>query len=361
MKSIPSRKSRLAVLLLCLVPLSVNSFTSFSQVLRPATSCPPVGAHCIALKAASKDEASGSEAPLELTMSRRKALASGIMAVSVGTWGMVPHKSLAKEQQQVGSSPDRPIAILGASGRTGMEVAQALAKEGLYSVTMTRSGKDPFQIIKLKPEIKSYIQHFPNTVNVVDRESLKASLDQAHASGIIFCASASPKGGNAFEVDDKGVGNAAEAALDLNARLILVSALAVDRPNSKSYQVTNTLGGNLNGIMDAKLAGENKVREILNKKKDYVIIRPGVLMNGGSRQGPLGLALNQGDTIGGGMSRDELAGVVVGGLLSGKRGVTVEVYRRSTATALQPTFDLPSGKESYSSSYIGLFDSVERE
>ena len=138
----------------------------------------------------------------------------------------------------------------------------------------------------------------------------------------------------------------------------MVSALAVDRPDSKSFQITNTLGGNLKGIMDAKLQGEQKVRQTLNDTKDYVIVRPGVLMNGKTTGGVAGIEVNQGDTIGGGLSRDELAGIVVGALTSGKKGATVEAYRKSTATKLQPEFSIPSGREVTASSYEGLFTPV---
>jgi dTDP-4-dehydrorhamnose reductase len=183
---------------------------------------------------------------------------------------------------------------------------------------------------------------------------MKEAMDKLKPSAIIFCASASSKGGNAFAVDDQGVGNAAQVAKDANARFILVSALAVDRPNSKSFQMTNTLGGNFDGIMDAKFKGEERVRKTL---KDYVIVRPGVLMSGKTtRLGATGVELNQGDYLGGGLSRDELAEVVVAALDSNIRGVTVEVYRRATRTKLQPEFPDTSGKEhSGAATYSELF------
>jgi len=70
------------------------------------------------------------------------------------------------------------------------------------------------------------------------------------------------------------------------------------------------------------------------------------------------LEVNQGDTIGGGLSRDELAGVLVcvGAMMNdAARGVTVEVYRKSTRTKLQPEFGDLSGKEKSADSYVGLF------
>ena len=187
-------------------------------------------------------------------------------------------------------------------------------------------------------------------------ESIQQALDATKASAIIFCASASKQGGNAFDVDDKGVGNTAVLAKKFNTRLVVISALALDRPESKSYQITNTLGGTLNGIMDAKRNGEEKVRSQL---KDYVIIRPGPLLNGKSTGGALGMELNQGDTVGGGLSRDELAATAVGALQSGVKGATVEVYRKSTATKLQPEFRVPSGREHYGESYQALFNGVD--
>jgi dTDP-4-dehydrorhamnose reductase len=296
--------------------------------------------------------------PSDESSSSRRALFQAV-AVSSSAWCLPTAAALASSSNtDIGSSPDRPVAILGAGGPTGLKVALALAEEGLYTVTMTRTGREPIQSVKLTPEVQSLIQHYPYPVSVTQKDSLKEALTKVQASAIIFCASASKKGGTAFEVDDQGVGNAAEVARDLDARFILVSALAVDRPNSKSYQITNTLGGNLDGIMDAKLQGENKVRSILSKKKDYMIIRPGVLMNGRTKNGPRDMQVNQEDQIGGGLSRDELAGVIVGALKSGKRGVTVEVYRRSTATPLQPAFTIPSGHEAQASTYVGLFDST---
>ena len=108
--------------------------------------------------------------------------------------------------------------------------------------------------------------------------------------------------------------------------------------------------------MDAKYNGEVKTRKILSSgKTDYVIVRPGVLLNGKTTTGPVGLELNQGDTIGGGLSRDELAGVVVGAIQSralalskpkkGGQGITVEAYRKSTAQKLEKQFSIPSGNE----------------
>ena len=172
---------------------------------------------------------------------------------------------------------------------------------------------------------------------------------------------ASPQGGTAFQVDDEGVANAAAAAKSLDARFVLVSALGVDRPESKGFKMTNSLGGNYDKIMDAKRQGEEKTRSILAKGKNYMIIRPGPFLNVKSRNGAADIELNQGDIIGGGISRDELAGVVVGALLSEKKGGTVEVYRTQTRQKIQPEFDSISGNEATSNLYVGLFENIKSD
>ena len=174
-----------------------------------------------------------------------------------------------------------PVVIIGGGGKTGKEVANALAKEGMYGVTMTRTGKIPV----LPSPTKEFVQHYSEPVDVRDADGILRAMQSINPSAIVYCASASSNGGNAFEVDDQGVANAAAAARELNVRFVLVSALGVDRPDSKGYQITNALGGNYNVIMDAKRQGEEKTRSVLSKSKNYVIIRPGPLINVRSKNG----------------------------------------------------------------------------
>jgi dTDP-4-dehydrorhamnose reductase len=236
-----------------------------------------------------------------------------------------------------------------------MAVAEILAgEEGkMNGVTMTRSGKDPYQVVKLPPTVKERLRHFEKPVDVRDAEGVLKAMKEISPSVVVYAASASKQGGNSFDVDDKGVENVARACKDVGAKFILISALAVDRPDSKSFKITNTIGGYMDKIMDAKLNGEMKTREIMGK--DYIIIRPGVLLSGKSLKGAADIELNQGDTIGGGLSRDELAGVVMGAIQSGKSGITVEAYRTKTATKLEPELPIPSGNELKASSYSELF------
>ena len=257
---------------------------------------------------------------------------------------------------------DHPVVIIGGNGRTGMAVAEAIANPNygnMNAVTLTRSGNDPFRIIKLPDQIKQNLIHYSEPLDVRSTQELVSkTIKELSPSVIVYAASASRQGGGSVDVDDIGVEKIATACAEVGAMFILISALAVDRPKSQSYQMTNTLGGKYDGIMDAKYNGEQKTKQILSKSKNssYTIIRPGVLMQGKSPTGPNGLELNQGDTIGGGISRDELAGLVVGAIQNsssssnknkkkGGTGTTVEAYRKVTATKLQPEFNIPSGNE----------------
>lgn len=293
---------------------------------------------------------------LALGVDRRDFVLSAVgrvmTAAALATWS--PSAALAASSN-LGDSPDHPVAVIGAGGRTGMEVVQALAKQGIYSVTFTRTGNDPFRLVKLPPNLKPFVEHYEIPVALPSKDALQTAMSASHASALIYCASASKQGGTASQVDDLGVGVAAEVAQARKARLVVLSALAVDRPDSKSFQITNTIGGNFNGIMDAKRQGEDKVRQIM--KKNYVILRPGFLLSGKGSGSAQDLELNQGDTIGGGLSRDELAQLAVAALqIPNLDGITVEAYRKKTATKLQPAFTIPSGRELSSDTYVGLFE-----
>lgn len=272
------------------------------------------------------------------------------------------HAAMIDTPTAIGTA-DRPVVIVGGGGRTGMAVAEAVADPGfgnMHAITLSRSGRDPFQIVKLPQATKDHLRHRDEPFDVREsQETISASLQALSPSVVVYAASASRQGGSSSEVDDAGVEKVALACKEVGAIFVLISALAVDRPDSKSFQITNTLGGNYQGIMDAKYNGEVKTRKTFSSgKTDYVIVRPGVLLNGKSTTGPVGLELNQGDTIGGGLSRDELAGIVVGAIQSRAlaltnrpknigEGITVEAYRKSTAQTLEKKYSIPSGNELY--------------
>ena len=271
-------------------------------------------------------------------------------------------------------TPSSPILIIGGNGRTGMAVAEQLATAGLTTAVSTRTGKDPFAKIRLPPDVREKMQFYDSSatggVDVRNMDSIVRALRDTGAGAVVYAASASRAGGNASEVDGTGPANVAQAIMTVGGdiRLVLISALALDRPDSKSYQITNTMGGYIDKIMDEKYRGEEAVRTIMKGKGksapgNYVIVRPGPLLSGKSKNGAADLELNQGDTVGGGLSRDELAGVVVGALVAGEvaRGTTVECYRSRTATALQPEFALPTGRELRGDTYAALFRGAKKD
>lgn len=312
----------------------------------------------------------------------RRAILNGLSSTCAATILLTPNvdasKAAAADATSASTSlpygsPSNPILIIGGNGRTGMAVSEQLAASGLSTVVSTRSARDPFAKIKLPPDVRDRLQFYAEGgVDVRNIDSIIKALKNTNAGAVVYAASASKSGGNASEVDGTGPANVAQAIVNAGGdiRLVLISALALDRPDSKSYQITNTMGGFIDRIMDEKLRGEEAVRSIMRGGKgggkgpgNYVIIRPGPLLSGKSKNGAFDLEINQGDTVGGGLSRDELAGIVVGALQAGEmaRGTTVECYRSRTATALQPEFALPSGRELRGATYAGLFDGVQKD
>jgi len=338
-----------AVLVLMLLLVGTESFAPTSISLRSPEN---QSRNLHQLSMTSIQDSSKIPSRRDFIINSGNALLLSSMSVIIGS----PPAAFA-EGVSVGSSPEKPVAILGGGGKTGKEVAAALAKEGMYGIAMSRTGKPPV----LPGYTKDFVQLYPEPVDVCDGDTLVKAMQTIHASAIVYCASASSKGGNAFQVDDVGVANAAAAAKALGVRFVLVSALGVDRPESKGFQMTNSLGGNYDKIMDAKRQGEEKTRSILAKSKNYMIVRPGPLLGVKSKVGAAAIELNQGDIIGGGISRDELAGVVVGALLCEKKGATVEVYRAKTRQKIQPEFDNASGNEFAADTYVGLFGNVKSD
>ena len=155
--------------------------------------------------------------------------------------------AMIEDPSSVLGTSDKPVVIVGGSGRTGMAVAEAVADPAfgnMHAVTLSRSGRDPFQIVKLPKATKDHLKHNEKPFDVRDSQAaISSSLKALSPSVVVYAASASRQGGNSFEVDDAGVEKVAQACKEMGAIFVLISALAVDRPDSKSFQITNTLGG----------------------------------------------------------------------------------------------------------------------
>ena len=256
------------------------------------------------------DEANNSSSNVP-SINRRDLLRSSAAGAAI-LLSQTCNNNVANAAEQVPyGTPSSPILIIGGNGRTGMAVAEQLATAGLTTAVSTRTGKDPFAKITLPPDVREKLQFYDSSatggVDVRNMDSIVRALKDTGAGAVVYAASASRAGGNASEVDGTGPANVAQAIANVGGdiRLVLISALALDRPDSKSYQITNTMGGYIDKIMDEKYRGEEAVRTIMKGKGkttpgNYVIVRPGPLLSGKSKNGAADLELNQGDTVGGG-------------------------------------------------------------
>jgi NAD(P)H-binding len=193
----------------------------------------------------------------------------------------------------LGSTPEHPIVVLGAGGKTGKLCTQVLAKKRLYCRAVTRSGR---QTLEGSSSFVSYV-----IGDVSDYESTRAAIKGA--DGVIFAASASgkPKGrGDPAHVDYLGAYHTAKACLEENVpKLVLISAGAVTRPDSAGFVALNVLTKFLIGenIMGYKAAGEQALRNAYataSTNGGYTIIRPGGLSDS-EALGASKIHISQGD------------------------------------------------------------------
>lgn len=164
---------------------------------------------------------------------------------------------LVPEAAVAGASSTKPIAVLGASGRTGALCVAACLARGVPVLALTRSGTWPPQ--KLEKEIGLQNQELLSVAacDVKDPVAIRNSIKGCQ--GVIYAASASKSGGDAKAIDNVAVVDAAEACLrEKVGRYVVISSTATTRPQSLGYKFTNVLGG----IMEEKRKGEVGVRDL---------------------------------------------------------------------------------------------------
>lgn len=270
-----------------------------------------------------------------------------------------------------------PIAVIGASGRTGaLCVASCLAR-GLPVRALTRSGEWQFpetaemeNAVVNNDKVKSLL-----TVQACDarnRAALNAGV--AGCRGVIYAASASKKGGQANEIDNLAAVAAAQACIDAGVgRYVLISSTATTRPKSLGYLFTNVY----QNIMAEKRLGELGVMAEYGKKSpsttttgSYTIIRPGGLEEPKRNVvlGPSALELSQGDALAGVISRADLAQVAVETALSqasNLQNTSFEVYYTESAQPCEGRFKsfLQGDKvpRLHGDSYEALFQGLQRD
>ena len=263
----------------------------------------------------------------------------------------------------------KSVLVLGANGKTGRECVAAALSAQRPCVASSRSGT--FEWEGDTDQLSSAV------VDVTSTESIeKAIASTKNLGAVIFAASASASGSTPFPVDRDGVVNAAKCCIAAGVpRLVVVSSGAVTRPDSAVYKLLNTIG---HGIMEAKIQGEDIVRElyacpdVLERKLGYTIIRPGGLTTGVSL-GPIALELNQGDSKSGRLSRSDVAGLCINCLDSSNAfDTTFECYETLTGKQVEsvglsnilkltnPT-DFKSGYERQGETWSALFDGLSRD
>lgn len=234
------------------------------------------------------------------TSTRRDILVQGVSS-TIATAGLFGMKSVAfAESGGIGTDPSSPIAVVGASGRCGKMAMEALVRDKLYARGVTRSGRT------VLPSSSDYASYAAG--DVTSLSSLTDALKGC--SGVIFAASASKNGGDAAHVDYLGVANIAKACIANSIpRLVVISSLAVTRPDSLGFKITNVFGR----IMDYKVAGEVELRKIYASAPpslSYTILRPGGLSDAPA-EGPLSLISSQGDLLSGEVSRQDVSELCV--------------------------------------------------
>ena len=303
------------------------------------------------------------------TLDRRAAIKTGGAGLATLIGGPAA-SSLAADSSSAFSVPKNlPVLVLGANGGTGRECVKALLEQGRTCIATTRSGEVAW-------ESTAGLAMTTTSVDVTSYESLMTAMSKQSLGAVIFAASASTKGGDAFAVDRDGVILAARACLANNVpRFVIVSSGTVSRPDAAVYKLLNLVG---NGIMEAKIQGEDAVRDlyanpdVIGKKLGYTVVRPGGLTSGESL-GAAFLEFNQGDNKSGRLSRADVAAICVQCLDSSDTfDVTFECYEALTAKPVEsvglsnllksknPTVFV-SGKERRGDTWSNLFAGLERD
>jgi hypothetical protein len=219
-----------------------------------------------------------------------------------------------------------PIAVLGASGRTGALCVASCLRRGIPVRALTRSGVWPPPGMDLSPSgVVTTMDTSRNnqlltvsSCNVKDEASLAAGI--AGCRGVIYAASASKKGGSARDIDNLAVVATGTACLQANiGRYVVISSTAVTRPSSLGFKFTDMMAG---GIMGEKRLGELGVIDAYKNNRgssssssscSFTIVRPGGLEEPKLNKilGPSALEVSQGDVLAGIVSRADLAEVAV--------------------------------------------------
>ena len=243
---------------------------------------------------------------------------------------------------------DGMVVVIGAGGRTGLEVVKYCAKLGMSVRACTRGGDfDAVESAQVNPFV----------ADVSKPTTLAPAV--AGARVVVFVATASAFGSPAA-VDHIGLASTARACIAASVpRLVVVSGAGVTKVESPAYRVLNLFGRR----MDEKLAGEAAVRALYASAPsgvEYTIVRPSGLGTGPAK-GAGALEINQGDEVAGSMSRADVAAVCVECALSEAASrTTFECYETGTALATS-SLSLSGILSDQRASNLARFATLERD
>ena len=256
------------------------------------------------------------------------------------------------------SSLNNDIVVIGSNGKTGKSIVKMLRDKSIPVRAASR---------KLDESSGSIGSGSSSTyIDVTKIETIENAIKDSNA--VIYTASASSNGGNAENVDYLGLKNVANECIRLKInRLVVISVAGSTRPNSTVFAMTDYIG-NIRpwkkNIMEFKSMGEKavmKLYEQADKSLSYTIIRPGVLFDG-KGVGPIGLEINQGDTISGEINREDVAACAVAAATSKTipKNVIFEVYQtEGTRGTLEDKFPSQSGYERRGEDYEIMFQGLK--
>jgi uncharacterized protein YbjT (DUF2867 family) len=197
-----------------------------------------------------------------------------------------------------------PVLVVGATGRTGRLIVGRLVERSFSTRALVRDAAKGDKV--LPPEVSQFVG------DVRRSETLTEPLAGAGAVIIATCSSAE-RGNDAETVDYHGTSNLVRqtAAADVDL-LVFVSTIHASHP--EHYQ----------DVEPTSLGWKAKAEEVIRSSRvPYCIVRPGWLTDGGGGEP---LAVSQGDTAEGRISRADLADVCTQLLvLPNARGKTFEV------------------------------------
>ena len=191
------------------------------------------------------------------------------------------------------SVADRPlVAVLGASGRTGIYVLEELKSRDVDIRALSRN------IETAKQKVGGDFEWA--AADVTDPKSLLLAFEGVD---ILISTIGSTGGDNSEMIDYEGSINFVEAAKETGvSRIIYMSSIGAGGAENFSTVILNLVA---NKTMKWKSLGEDYIR---NSGIDFTIVRPGGLRG---EPGALGIRFEQGDEVIGWIPRGDVAAVMV--------------------------------------------------